>query len=662
LIDRSNAMRFYLAKNPFDNLPSEIANLDNCLEDARAWYYDLDKESVENYDVKLMLVGNGRVGKTSVLKQLFYNKFDPEESSTHGIQLYETNWNIEGFSEPLRINAWDFGGQEIYHATHRLFMQSRALYLALWDAVTEKEPFAVEQIAGQTVHFRNFELNYWLDHARSLSWRSPLLVVQNKMDVHGRQWPTHFEKLQKRYEVTNFFQLSAANGEGVSVLKAALLEEFKKMPEVGMEMPGQWHRIKTKLLDLKKENKTISFQSYQELCEEEGLNTSSTQALIRFLHNTGNLFYQSHIYQNRIILDQEWALDGMYALFQRGPFFKQLEYSGGRTSLSILEWPWQKYDLDTRKIFLSIMENCEICFQITESHIDPEYVITEFLSKERDAKVTNFWDEIAPGELFLRYQTLFFHSAFITRFITRAGRLAENFDHMWRSGIWITYQNAHALIEAFPEEHQIMIRVKGEPGRLLLFLIHQAFKEIFYDSDTVEMEIFTSDQKIVSYREIKDGKKRGAQKVITKSKQLVDLEEVAFFTEVLEAESENEVKREYLVDIVPKPPVKESERVDDGQIDETILQNLKAKLKKEIGKGLGQALEQACLVVVDCSLKDELITVQSRYADLMKHYSSGRLKFDEYDQHSNQMRSGLMGIIDRIEKEDLDLNAVFTFI
>ncbi|HMQ87901.1 MAG TPA: COR domain-containing protein, partial [Flavilitoribacter sp.] len=663
LIKGRNILRLYLADNEFANIPSEITNLDNCVSDARAWFNDLERESAENYEVKLMLVGNGRVGKTSMLRRLLQGQFDPEENSTHGIQLYDYQVATDFLEQPLRIHAWDFGGQEIYHATHRLFMQSRALYMVLWDWETEKTPFAAEYIAGELVRFRNYELTYWLDHARSLSWKSPLLVIQNKMDQHGRQWPKHLNELQERYNVINFFQVSAATGENISVLKSAMLEAFRKMPEVGMKTPAQWLRVKEKVLSLKNDHKTIDFSTYQSICEEENLNVSSTQALIRFLHNTGNLFYQAHLFQNQIILDQEWALEGLYALFQRGPFYKQLKFAGGRTSLAALAWPWQNYDLNTRKIFLSMMESCEICFQVTEDERDPEYILTEFLPDKKDEKVSSFWEKVAENELFLKYQTDFFHPAFISRFIARAGRLAKGYDHIWRNGIWITYHNAHALIEAFPDDHQIIIRVKDGPAKILLYHIHNAFKEIFYKPDSVEMDVSLSGQEYLRYQEVKDGKIKGMEKVLSNSRKMVDLEEVEFFSDVLDARSEDEVKQK-LADIVPKPRLKKADAIFgiDGNFPEELLKKLKVKLKTEVAKDLERALEKADPLLLDGDLKNQLVTLQGNYADLKKFNTTSRLSFEEYNRNSSQIRSGLLMIIDGLTKEGVDVERVLGYL
>ena len=82
-------------------------------------------------EAKILLVGQGGVGKTSLVKRLVHNAFDPEEPKTEGINI--TQWPIPAQSGEadgnIRLNIWDFGGQEIMHATHQFFLTKRSLYL-----------------------------------------------------------------------------------------------------------------------------------------------------------------------------------------------------------------------------------------------------------------------------------------------------------------------------------------------------------------------------------------------------------------------------------------------------------------------------------------------------------------------------------------------------
>lgn len=67
---------------------------------------------------KLLVVGEGGVGKTSLLRALKGEKFIRDLETTHGVCL--ENIEIKHPQETnvvMMLNAWDFGGQEIYHAT-----------------------------------------------------------------------------------------------------------------------------------------------------------------------------------------------------------------------------------------------------------------------------------------------------------------------------------------------------------------------------------------------------------------------------------------------------------------------------------------------------------------------------------------------------------------
>jgi internalin A len=72
-------------------------------------------------EAKLILVGRGAVGKTSIVQQLVNNKFDPNEKKTEGIQITEWPLRLHGH-EDVQLHVWDFGGQEIMHATHQFFL------------------------------------------------------------------------------------------------------------------------------------------------------------------------------------------------------------------------------------------------------------------------------------------------------------------------------------------------------------------------------------------------------------------------------------------------------------------------------------------------------------------------------------------------------------
>jgi len=102
---------------------------DNCLPRLRTYLAELDLASEAENEVKIILLGNGRAGKTQLCRRFRDKPFDKSIQSTHGVQIWREVLRIKtGDQEQIfQVNWWDFGGQDIYHGTHALFLRSRAV-------------------------------------------------------------------------------------------------------------------------------------------------------------------------------------------------------------------------------------------------------------------------------------------------------------------------------------------------------------------------------------------------------------------------------------------------------------------------------------------------------------------------------------------------------
>lgn len=78
-------------------------------------------------ELKLLVVGRGGAGKTSLVKRLKQQPLDPRESETHGINI--SPLELQCFDGPVTARVWDFGGQHVLHAMHEFFLTARSLYL-----------------------------------------------------------------------------------------------------------------------------------------------------------------------------------------------------------------------------------------------------------------------------------------------------------------------------------------------------------------------------------------------------------------------------------------------------------------------------------------------------------------------------------------------------
>ena len=118
-------------------VPREIlsgAEYINCLPRLKSYLSELDLGAEAENEVKVILLGNGRVGKTQLCRRFRDQPFDDSVESTHGVQIWREELRIQtgGQEQAFQVNWWDFGGQDIYHGTHALFLRSRAVFLILW--------------------------------------------------------------------------------------------------------------------------------------------------------------------------------------------------------------------------------------------------------------------------------------------------------------------------------------------------------------------------------------------------------------------------------------------------------------------------------------------------------------------------------------------------
>jgi small GTP-binding protein len=88
------------------------------------------------YEAKLVLVGEGGVGKTTLLKALTGKEPKQNEPTTHGVSIDIHSMHLphpEKQGINIQFNAWDFGGQEVYRVTHQFFFSKRSVYLLVWE-------------------------------------------------------------------------------------------------------------------------------------------------------------------------------------------------------------------------------------------------------------------------------------------------------------------------------------------------------------------------------------------------------------------------------------------------------------------------------------------------------------------------------------------------
>jgi internalin A len=207
---------------PEEALSSDEKGFYNCLPSLRAHVLDLEVEAIPINSVKILVLGNGGVGKTQLCRHLAAEPFDPTVLTTHGIALRTIAPASEGDATKY---LWDFGGQDIYHSAHTLFMRTAAVFVVLWTP--EQEPMVASDNDDDDPLDRLHPLTYWLEYVRTLGRPdSPVVVVQSQCDHPGQAVavPPVDGGLLESFGCLSVCNFSARTPRGAASLQEALAD------------------------------------------------------------------------------------------------------------------------------------------------------------------------------------------------------------------------------------------------------------------------------------------------------------------------------------------------------------------------------------------------------------------------------------------------------
>lgn len=126
--------------------------------------------SEPTYIIKIVLLGEANVGKTSLLYRWIENKFRENYKSTLGVNLLKKDMNIKGYGE-VSAQIWDLGGQESFRSLRRLYLEGANGALLLYD-MTSKESYE--------------KLDEWIKSFKEDRENEPIILIGNKSDLKDK--------------------------------------------------------------------------------------------------------------------------------------------------------------------------------------------------------------------------------------------------------------------------------------------------------------------------------------------------------------------------------------------------------------------------------------------------------------------------------------------
>ncbi|MCX7096785.1 MAG: leucine-rich repeat domain-containing protein [Methylococcales bacterium] len=442
----------FLESNPIEKPPLEIIKQGN--EAIRAYFEQLRKEGFDTiYEAKLILVGEGGAGKTSLANKIINPHWQliPEikSESTKGIDILSYQFPIK--DKTFRVNIWDFGGQEIYHQTHQFFLSKRALYFLLTDDRKEDTDFY-----------------HWLNIVDLLSANSPVVIIKNEKSKRSRDIPE--QELKEFNNIKAILATDLSDNRGLDKIIKDLQHYITELPHIGAPLPKTWVKVREQLEQ--DDRYYIDLKDYFALCQANGFeNEADKLQLSEYLHDLGVcLHFQNHpLLRKTLILKPTWATDAVYKVLDNDTVKNQAGHFNDKDLADI----WQDEQYNTmRGELLALMQKFKLCYEIRNQ---PHQYIAPQLLKDKAPQ----YDWPTNDLLLLRYKYDFMPKGILSQFIVEMHEhIAHDYQWVWKSGVILEKDNAQAEIIEYYGKREIQIRVHGNNKKELLNIVSYELDKI----------------------------------------------------------------------------------------------------------------------------------------------------------------------------------------
>ncbi|MEK7989926.1 MAG: COR domain-containing protein, partial [Thiotrichaceae bacterium] len=341
----------------------------------------------------------------------------------------------------IKLHCWDFGGQQIMHATHQFFLSKRSLYVLVLDSRRETQP------------------NYWLKHIQTFGNNAPVIIVINKIDENPHFSLSKRKLIQQYPNIKHIARISCATQDGIDDLKTQIQNLLPDIELLHTLFPATWFKVKTAITEQATQTNFTSYEHFVNICENNEIKKESEQnTLINFLHDLGIVIhFQDRWLRETNVINPQWITEAIYNLINA----KQLV--GGKLHreqlTQILDndiYPTRKHDY-----IIELMKKFELCYALNEN----EFLLPDLFNN--DPPDFEF-DESHALHFIFDYD--FLPNSIFTRFIVRMHNdIHDNI--YWRNGCLLhnPHYNSTALIET--DNNQISVHITGQQRREYLTVL-----------------------------------------------------------------------------------------------------------------------------------------------------------------------------------------------
>ncbi|WP_395733907.1 COR domain-containing protein [Prosthecobacter sp.] len=319
---------------------------------------------------KLMLVGNGKVGKSCLLDALRGVTPRHERDTTHGMVREQLHLSLYGSLieddarrqlpgarlDVIDFQCWDMGGQEAYWTTHQMFFTPEALYVMAYHG---REGIARGQVREWLTLIRN----------RATSRARVLLVATHCRQVDSVTEPD-LSSLDEdmRAMIVGYVAVDSFEPHGIEELRRQLAIQALGNNYFKRRMLGGWTIFQIALA--RTMMPFVSLEEVVKVSQQNGLSREVVLRLLQLAHDVGVVLWhhQSDEPARYVVLHPDWLSQAVAFVLK----FEPAKQSNGIISHHDLSQLWatppypdsQGYPADVHSMLVALMEDTEISYRL----------------------------------------------------------------------------------------------------------------------------------------------------------------------------------------------------------------------------------------------------------------------------------------------------------
>lgn len=393
-------------------------------------------------ECKVVFLGDGGAGKTLMIDRLMHDGKKSKDftgKTTPGVSISAKSFQIEG--EEIELHFWDFGGQEIMHSMHRLFLTNRTLYVV---------------VANARENNANVQAWYWIRNIKSFANGAPILLVINQKDqcpgvsVNRNGLENEYPALK---DVKIISALKDSPDEFNREIRGSICSIVSGMDSVHTPFAQTWLSLMNNLQRMDEDY--ITSDVFYGMCRDNKIEASNSilDEIINWYQDLGVCFYsrKNPFSEQYMVLKPRWLLNALYILVFNG---RQYAKNGVICEKDIYKlilasesdkkvrkvWNDIKYEPFQVRYIIDVLQNFELLYRLEKVKYQAgEHYFIPMLCDENEPKTIGAYESDEEA-VHVSFRYAYLPDNILHRLMVRRGD-ELNLEMVWRTGAVFEQKN-----------------------------------------------------------------------------------------------------------------------------------------------------------------------------------------------------------------------------